>query len=140
MRVSTGSSLRILVVDDNEDTTLGLAFLFRSWGHEVHAVHDGPSAITAARTFLPQAVILDIGLPGMDGFEVAQQLRALPELGRVLLVGSSGYGHARDRKRAAEVGIDFYLVKPFDPWKLEHLLAAQRPSAAVPTACRGRAI
>ena len=130
MRVSGSTSLRILIVDDNEDTTLSLALLFRSWGHEVRVAYDGPSAIATARAFQPEAVILDIGLPGMDGFEVAQHLRAHPELGRTLLVASSGYSSAQDRSRASEVGIDFYLVKPFDPWKLEELLTAHRPPEA----------
>src|SRR5437868_733606 len=114
MRGSAATPLRVLVVDDNEDTALNLAFLLRLWDHEVRVAHDGPSAIEAARDFAADAVVLDIGLPHMDGFEVARQLRAFPELSGILIVGASGYGRDKDRRRAAEVGIDFYLVKPFD--------------------------
>jgi CheY-like chemotaxis protein len=123
--------LRILVVDDNEDTALSLAFLLRSWGHEVRVVHDGLQAVEAARDFQTEVVLLDIGLPGQDGFEVARQLRQLPALSQVLIVGISGYNSAKDHRRAAEVGINLYLVKPFDPWKLEALLASVRTSESV---------
>jgi CheY-like chemotaxis protein len=132
MRGTPLSPLRILVVDDNEDTAFSLAFLFRSWDHEVHIVHDGPSAIEAAREFRADAVVLDIGLPGMDGFEVARRLRSLPECKRLLFVGVSGYGREKDRRRADEAGFDRYLVKPFDPWQLQKLFAVHRASEAVP--------
>ncbi len=78
-------------------------------------------------------MLLDIGLPRMDGFEVAEQLRAHPDFARILIVGSSGYSRESDRRRAAEVGIDLYLVKPFDPWQLESILDAHPPAPeAVP--------
>jgi CheY-like chemotaxis protein len=132
MRESADTPLRILVVDDNEDTALNLAYLFRTWGHDVRVVHDGLSAVEAARDFQTDAVLLDIGLPHMDGFEVARRLRLLPELSRVLIVGASGYSGEKDRRRASEVGIDPYLVKPFDPWKLEKLFAAHGASEVIP--------
>ena len=96
------------------------------WGHEVRTTHDGPSALELAAEFRPDAVLLDIGLPRMDGFEVAERLRALPEFERTLIVGSSGYSRESDRRRAAEVGIDLYFVKPFDPWQLESILDSHR--------------
>jgi CheY-like chemotaxis protein len=130
MQVSASSALRVLVVDDNVDTTAGLALLLRSWGHEVAVAHDGPAALEAADAFRPQAVLLDIGLPLLSGFEVAQRLRQAPaDGGRPFLVAFSGYNRESDRRRAREVGIDIYLVKPFDPFGLESLLA-ERPVAA----------
>ena len=126
MRGPSDSSLRVLVVDDNVDTAGIFAMLLRMWGHEVRTTHDGPSALDLAAEFRPDAVLLDIGLPRMDGFEVAEQLRAHPDFARILIVGSSGYSRESDRRRAAEVGIDLYLVKPFDPWQLESILDTYR--------------
>jgi two-component system, OmpR family, response regulator len=128
MRGRSDSPLRVLVVDDNADTAGIFAMLLKMWGHEVKTTHDGPSALEAAREFRPDAVLLDIGLPRMDGFEVAAQLRSHPESGRVLIVGSSGYSRDSDYRRAAEVGIDKYFIKPFDPWQLESILEAHRAS------------
>jgi two-component system CheB/CheR fusion protein len=83
--------------------------------------------------FRPDAVLLDIGLPRMDGFEVAARLRALPDFERILIVAASGYGGENDRLRASQVGIDLYLVKPFDPWQLAPILDSHRASSvAVP--------
>jgi CheY-like chemotaxis protein len=125
--------LRILVVDDNVDTAATLSRLCQVWGHQVCVAHDGPSAVEAALGFRPDAVLLDIALPRLDGFEVAERLRSLPGFGRTLLIATSGYNRERDHRRAREVGIDLYLVKPFDPWRLEEVFAARLPSAkAVP--------
>lgn len=133
MRGSPSSTLRVLVVDDNVDTAESLAFLFRSWGHDVVVAHDGPSAIATALDFGPHAVLLDIGLPGLDGFEVAQRLRRLPDGDRTFIAAASGYNREKDLRRADEVGIDQYLVKPFDPFGLERVLESCRPLAgAIP--------
>jgi two-component system, chemotaxis family, CheB/CheR fusion protein len=121
--------LRILVVDDNADTAASLSFLCQSWGHEVCVAHDGPAAVEAARDFRPDALVLDIGLPGLDGFEVAKRLRSLPAFQRTLIVAASGYGREEDRRRARKVGIDLYLVKPFNPWRLETVFTARRPAS-----------
>jgi DNA-binding response OmpR family regulator len=118
--------LRVLIVDDNIDTAGSLALLLRIWGHEVRTTHDGLSAVDLSLEFRPDAVVLDIGLPHLDGFEVAARLRALPEFERTLIVGSSGYSRESDRRRAAEVGINLYFVKPFDPWRLESILDSHR--------------
>jgi DNA-binding response OmpR family regulator len=126
MRGPTDSPLRVLIVDDNVDTAGSLAILLRMWGHEVRTTHDGRSALLMASEFRPDAVLLDIGLPHLDGFEVAVRLRTMPDFARILIVGSSGYSRESDRQRAAEVGIDLYLVKPFDPWKLEPILDSHR--------------
>jgi DNA-binding response OmpR family regulator len=128
MRGLTDLPLRVLIVDDNVDTAGSLAILLRMWGHEVRTTHDGRSALQMACEFRPDAVLLDIGLPHLDGFEVAMRLRALPDFARILIVGSSGFSRESDRRRAAEVGIDLYFVKPFDPWKLESILEAHRAS------------
>jgi two-component system CheB/CheR fusion protein len=100
--------------------------MLRSWGYEAAVTYDGPSALARAVDFQPDAVLLDIGLPLLDGFEVAKQLRSLPGLAGTLIVASSGYNREADLRRALEVGIDHYLVKPFDPLRLEQTLALCR--------------
>jgi two-component system CheB/CheR fusion protein len=95
--------------------------------------HDGRSAIETAIDFRPDALLLDIGLPGLDGFEVAERLRCLPGFARTFIVAASGYGRDADRRRARDVGIDLYLVKPFDTGRLEEVFASCRPARrAVP--------
>jgi PAS domain S-box-containing protein len=114
---------RVLVVDDNVDAVESLAMLLRVEGHEVRTAHDGPSALSAAETFRPEVVLLDIGLPGMDGYEVARRLRQEPGLEKVLLVAVTGYGQEEDRRLSREAAIDHHLVKPVDPEALLALLA-----------------
>ena len=96
--------LRVLVVDDNEDTAASLAFLSGAWGPEVRVAHDGPAALDAALEFRPDAVVLDVGLPRMDGFEVARRLRLVPGLERALLIASTGFSGEGDHLLAAEAG------------------------------------
>jgi two-component system CheB/CheR fusion protein len=115
-------------VDDNVDAANTMAMLLRLSGHEVRTAHDGPSAIHAAQSYRPDIVLLDIGLPGMDGFEVARRLRALPDLKRLVLVALTGYGQEEDRRRSSAAGFDHHLVKPVDPSTLTELLAACLPS------------
>jgi signal transduction histidine kinase len=103
---------RILVVDDNADGAESLAMLLRSDGHEVHTALDGPAALAISDAFLPEVVLLDIGLPLMDGYEVARRLRTKPGLERVLLVALTGYGQIEDRLRGKAAGFDHYFVKP----------------------------
>jgi signal transduction histidine kinase/CheY-like chemotaxis protein len=118
-----GQSRRVLVVDDNRDSADSLALLLRLAGHAVQVAYDGRAALEAARAAPPEAVLLDIGLPGMDGYAVARRLRE--ELGaqRVLLVAISGYGQEDDRVRSREAGFDHHLVKPVDPDAVRALLA-----------------
>ncbi len=105
---------RVLVVDDNVDTARGMARLLRLIGHDVRAAHTGPEAIEIARDFRPEFVLLDIGLPGMDGYRVASTLRG-EEFGRdAVIVAVSGYGQDEDRRRSREAGFDYHLVKPVD--------------------------
>ncbi len=120
--------LRVLLVDDNVDGAESLAALLRLAGHEVWLAHDGPGALEAAAGFRPDAAVLDIGLPGMDGYEVARRLRADPAAAPAVLVAVTGYGRDRDRERSREAGFDYHLVKPVDLAELHRALAAARPA------------
>ena len=115
---------RILVVDDSVDSAETLGELLKIWGHDVCLAHDGPAAVAAARDYRPEIVLLDIGLPGMDGFAVATELRKEGTAGR-LLVALTGYGEQQDKERAREAGFDHHLVKPIDPDRLQKLLAVR---------------
>lgn len=108
-----GPSRRVLVVDDNRDAADSLAALLRMSGHEVSVVHDGASGLEVAATELPGVVLLDIGLPGMDGYEVCRQLRATHKQ-NMRIIAMTGYGQERDRARAKEAGFDTHTVKPVD--------------------------
>jgi CheY-like chemotaxis protein len=112
---------RVLVVDDNLDSADTMAELMRIWGHEVRTAHDGPSALECAREFLPQVILLDVGLPGMDGYELARRLRA-DGLAGELLVSVTGYGQEEDRRLAQEAGFDHHLTKPVHPEALLRLV------------------
>jgi PAS domain S-box-containing protein len=124
---SRSGSRRVLVVDDNRDAVESMALLLEVWGHEVRTAYDGPAALALAAEYRPDVVLLDIGLPGMNGYEVAQRLRELPGLEKALLVAVTGYGQESDRQRARKAGFDRHLVKPVDPGALQNLLAAARP-------------
>lgn len=117
-----GRPLRVLVVDDNTDTADTLATLLELEGHQVRLAHDGPTALAAAATFRPHAVVLDLGLPGMDGFEVARRLRDRNGGTKPVLVAVSGYGRDEDRRRARQAGFDHHLVKPAEIGTLRSLL------------------
>jgi CheY-like chemotaxis protein len=104
--------MRLLLVDDNPDTVGVLAVLLRRLGHEVHVAHDGPTAVTEARSLLPEVMLLDIGLPGLNGYEVAQELRRTSELASCKLVAMTGYGQQEDIDRAMQSGFDRHLLKP----------------------------
>jgi two-component system CheB/CheR fusion protein len=119
-------SRRVLVVDDNVDAAESLAMLLRVEGHEVRTAHDGATALDAAQAYRPEVVLLDIGLPKMDGYEVAQRLRRLPDSKSALVVALTGYGQEEDRRRAEEAGFDVHLVKPVDLAVLYSLLG-KRP-------------
>ena len=116
-------ALRVLVVDDCPDNRDSLGLLLWAWGHEVRLAHDGPSALEAYPAFHPQAVLLDLGLPGMDGYEVARRIRQQDGGGAVLLVALSGLGREEDKARSREAGFDAHLTKPADPQELQRLLA-----------------
>ena len=105
---------RMLIVDDNEDSARSMAMLQSRRNYETRTAFTGPAAVAAAAEFAPEVVLLDIGLPGMDGFEVARRLRAMPALAGAILVAMSGYGSDEDRAEARDAGFDEYLVKPVD--------------------------
>jgi PAS domain S-box-containing protein len=115
--------LRILVVDDNVDMAGSLARLLEQAGHTTTTAHDGHAALAAARDFHPQVILLDIGLPGLDGYSVASALRREPELAGVRLVAISGYGAAEDRDRTKAAGFDHHLVKPVDFGQLTSVIS-----------------
>jgi signal transduction histidine kinase/ActR/RegA family two-component response regulator len=114
---------RILVVDDNEDSANVLGrMLRRLYGQEVEVAHDGPSALVLAEAFRPEVILLDIGLPGMDGYEVARRLRAMPGFEVVTLLALTGWGQEGDRQKSREAGFDHHLVKPVEPEAILELL------------------
>jgi PAS domain S-box-containing protein len=105
---------RMLIVDDNRDSATSMSTLQRVRGHETRIAFSGPAAVAAAAEFVPDVVLLDLGLPGMDGFEVARRLRAMPALAGAFIVAISGYGRPDDLARARAAGFDEHLVKPAD--------------------------
>ena len=117
---------RILVVDDNVDAAETLSRLLRLSAHEVRVAHDGVAALAAAREMNPDVVLLDIGLPKLDGLEVARSLRARADGPRPLLVAITGFGQADDRARTAAAGFDHHLTKPVDPKQLQTLMQTAR--------------
>jgi len=117
-------SRRILVVDDNVDAAKSLARLLKRWGHAVEISHDGPSALEAAEAYRPEVVLLDIGLPGMDGYEVARRLRANPAFLTTPLAAITGYGQDDDQRRSFEAGFNLHLTKPVDPTGLKDFLGS----------------
>jgi PAS domain S-box-containing protein len=121
-----GSPRRILVVDDNRDTAESLALLLRGAGHQVRTAHDGPAALEAVRNFHPKVVLLDIGLPRMDGYEVARLLRQEHHKEGMVLVALTGYGQEEDRHRSQEAGFDHHLVKPAAPEAIRQVLADEK--------------
>ncbi len=116
--------LRILVVDDNTDSAESMAMLLGLQGHETRTALDGPAALEAAQVFWPKLILLDIGLPGMDGYEVARRLRTQPHMDKTVLVAMTGYGHEQDRLQAKAAGFNHHLVKPVDPEALQRILAS----------------
>jgi PAS domain S-box-containing protein len=127
------SGLRILVVDDNRDSAATLSMLLRILGNDVRIAHDGVEAIGEATEFRPDVVLLDIGLPKMNGYEVARRVRSEPWGRRMVLIALTGWGQDRDRQLSREAGFDHHFVKPVDPAALTKLLAsvAQTAGAAV---------
>jgi CheY-like chemotaxis protein len=123
LRTSPPSARRILIVDDKADVAKSLATLLTLVGHEVKVAHDGPQALKMARSYPAEVVLLDIGLPGMSGYEVAQHLRRGPAGQQLILVAVTGYGHAEDRQRAKEAGFDHYLMKPTNLEVIKKVLA-----------------
>ena len=121
-RAAPSPRRRVLVVDDNRDASESLARLLDLAGYDVRVAYDGPAALELAQLYRPDAVLLDIGLPQLDGYEVARRLREQPATEHVLLIALTGYGHEQDRCRSREAGFDHHLVKPVDPNAIQQLL------------------
>ncbi|MGZ9030944.1 MAG: response regulator [Burkholderiaceae bacterium] len=114
---------RVLVVDDNEDAAESLAALLRLFGHEVDVAFDGEQVLALAPEVKPDLVLLDLGMPRMDGHEVARRMRAEPWGGGMKIIALSGFGDVADRARSLEAGCNDHLVKPVSPVELELALA-----------------
>src|SRR5687767_14338554 len=114
---------KILVVDDNHDSALSLAMMLSIMGHDTRTAHDGESAVETAESFLPEVMLLDIGLPKLNGYEVAQRIRAHAWGRSMFLIAVTGWGQEEDRQRSSEVGLNVHMVKPVEPAVLEKLLA-----------------
>jgi PAS domain S-box-containing protein len=127
---ATGAGLRLLVVDDNVDAATTLAMVLEATGHEVFIEHESLRALELARSALPDACLLDIGLPDIDGIELARRLRAQPETAHSVLIAVSGYGQEQDRRLALEAGFSHHLVKPVDLEALSALLGTVRRTEA----------
>ena len=126
---SSGRGSRVLVIDDNIDLAQAVANLLKLLNYDVWMAHDGPSGLEAARGYRPEVVLLDIGLPGLDGFQVAEQLRR-EEFGKnVVLIAVTGYGYEDDRQRARAAGFDHFVTKPVDFATLVSLMVA--PSSTI---------
>jgi signal transduction histidine kinase/ActR/RegA family two-component response regulator len=117
------AQLRVLLAEDNQDAAEALSMLLEVLGHKVRVVYDGAAAVEAARTDPPDAALIDIGLPKLNGYEVAEQLRQLPSAERTVLIALTGYGNENEKKRAFSAGFHFHLTKPVDLERLEGLLA-----------------
>ena len=128
----TGHALRVLVVDDSVDSAETVAMVLEVSGHEVRKVHDGPAALVAALAYLPQVILLDIGLPGMNGYEVAKRIRQHPVLHNIVLVALTGYGQETDHQLSQESGFDHHLVKPTDFANVQQILATISKNARLP--------
>jgi len=116
---------RILIVEDDADNREMMRILLESSGHEVHDAADGTSGVEIATRLQPDIVLIDIGLPGLDGYEVARRIRAVLKDGP-RLIALSGYGQEKDRQRAFQAGFDDHLLKPVDPTRLLAVLTAPR--------------
>ncbi len=121
---------RILIVEDNHDSADSLATILRIWGYEVRVAYDGLEALSSVDSFFPDIVVTDLGLPGLDGFQLAQTLRLKSETRNVFLVAVSAYSDSASRSRSETAGIDEHLAKPVDLHALRNLLARRnQPSA-----------
>jgi len=112
------------VVDDNPDVAESLVMALKGLAREIRLAHGGAQALEIARTFKPEFILCDLGMPGMDGYETARRLRQLPELGHVVIAAVSGYGTEEDRQRARAAGFDHHFVKPVSRAMLEQMLCA----------------
>lgn len=120
----TTKPLRILVVDDNVDAADSLEQLLKRAGHAVRAMHGGLESVDAARNYKPDVMLLDIALPGLNGYQIAERLRSTPETKGIVLIATTGYGQDEDRQRAMQSGFDHHVTKPIDSHALGEILSA----------------
>jgi CheY-like chemotaxis protein len=118
------ASLRILIVDDNKDAAVSMGMLLRILGHDIRIAGDGVEAVRLAGEFRPAVVLLDIGLPRLNGYEAAEQIRDQPWGERMVLIATTGWGQEEARRRSKEAGFDHHLVKPVDPEAVIQVLAS----------------
>jgi CheY-like chemotaxis protein len=114
---------RILVVDDNVDSALSLALMLKIMGHDVRTAHDGLKAVESAAEFRPDIVLLDIGLPRLNGYDACRRIRKQPWGESMVIIALTGWGQEDDKRRSKDAGFNFHMVKPIDPAALEKLLA-----------------
>lgn len=129
--------MKVLVADDNCDAAMSLGMILELSNHEVLLAHNGEEALNLARKSLPEAMILDIGMPGITGDQVAREIRREPWGANVLMVAVTGWGQPEDKERASAAGFDHHLTKPVDPDRMEQLLvefASGQGSGALPAA------
>ena len=124
-RPATRAPKRILLADPCRDTVESTAWLLRLWGYDVQGAGTGPETLEVALAYRPEVVLMELGLPGLDGFEVARRLRQQGTDPKMLLVAVTGYGDEKNRRRSWEAGFDCHLVKPVDPEVLQGLLASR---------------
>jgi two-component system CheB/CheR fusion protein len=124
---------RVLLVEDNPDAAESLMMILEVLGHQVRVVYDGRAALEAARANLPDIMLIDIGLPGMNGYELAQAIRRDGALARIILVALTGYGRSEDKAQALAAGFDYHLVKPVDLQALADLVARPAPGRPIAT-------
>jgi CheY-like chemotaxis protein len=125
---STSPGRRILVADDNVDAADSLAMILTALGHEVHVAYDGAAALDAANTLHPEVVLLDIGMPTMNGYDVASRIREQPWAGQACLIALTGWGQDDDKDRARSAGFDHHLVKPLELDRIQQILAELKPA------------
>jgi CheY-like chemotaxis protein len=118
----TGSDLHVLVVDDNRDAADSLCMLLRQWGYDCRAAYDGAAGLQAACDYRPDCMLLDIAMPGLDGYTLARKVRAQPSLVRAKLVALTAYTDETHVRRSQEAGFDLHLVKPTDPLDMKRLM------------------
>lgn len=126
-RLPLSAVLRVLIVDDNSDAATSLGILLELSGATVRVVHDGPAALDILESFGPHVALLDLGMPEMDGCEVARRIRSDPRFGRMPLIAQTGWGNEECRRLTTEAGFDHHLVKPVDLTLLVQLLARSTP-------------
>lgn len=122
-----GPALRLLLVDDSVDAVMAMSFLLEADGYDVRVAHEGRHALEVAAQFEPEIVLLDLGLPGMDGCQLAEEMRKRACTAHALLIAVTGYGQPSDRQRSHEAGFDHHLVKPVSPEEIQRVINGRFP-------------